>query len=208
MPVKKHTSSKWSPSVRVIGAGRSTIVGIAVEKRSIHREQLVRGNCFNVALTAEHKPLRPLSVEFIGSHPSLTEIESTISLLDTCDSLKVSNDCSVKHSKFPSPGVICLVPWKKTISGRGKPELTHRMFTEFRPWKQLALEIRSSVMTTTTAEDKKYKKSQDHQLFPMRTSIPGGVTNTNYFVGKCCTVCCCYVGSDGESEVERGCPSR
>ena len=77
MPVKKHTSSKWSPSVRVIGAGRSTIVGVAVEKSSMHREQLVRGNCFNVALTAEHKPLRnSLSVEFIGSHPSLTEIAS------------------------------------------------------------------------------------------------------------------------------------
>ena len=33
-------------------------------------------------------------------------------------------------------------------------------------------------MTTGTAGNKRYELSQDHQLSPMRASIPGCVTNT------------------------------
>ena len=36
MPVKEHTSSKWSPSVWVSGTGKSIIVGRAVGERDIH----------------------------------------------------------------------------------------------------------------------------------------------------------------------------
>ena len=85
----------------------------------------------------------------------------------------------MKRSKFPSPGVIRSVPLKKTITGRGKPELTHWMFTGFPLFKQLALGIWSSEMTTGTAGNKRYELSQDHQLFPMRASVPGCVTNTD-----------------------------
>ena len=71
------------------------------------------------------------------------------------------------------------VPLKKTISGRGKPELTHWMFTEFPLFKQLAVGIWSSEMITGTTGNKRYELSQDHQLFPMRASVPGCVTNTD-----------------------------
>ena len=40
MPVKVHTSSKWVPSVWVIGAGRSTMVGWAVGERDVHISSL------------------------------------------------------------------------------------------------------------------------------------------------------------------------
>ena len=36
MPVKEHTSSKRTPSVWVIAAGKSTIVGLAVGENDIH----------------------------------------------------------------------------------------------------------------------------------------------------------------------------
>ena len=42
----------------------------------------MKEECFKKALTAEHQPLRPTSIELIGPHPSLTDIVSTITLLD------------------------------------------------------------------------------------------------------------------------------
>ena len=42
------------PSVCVIGAGKSTMVGRAVAESNLHIEELVRGKFFNLALTAKH----------------------------------------------------------------------------------------------------------------------------------------------------------
>ena len=42
----------------------------------------MKEECFKTALTADHQPLRPTSVEHIDPHPGLTDIVSTISLLD------------------------------------------------------------------------------------------------------------------------------
>ena len=42
----------------------------------------MKEECFKTALTAEHQPLRLTSIELIGPHPGLTDIVSTITLLD------------------------------------------------------------------------------------------------------------------------------
>ena len=87
MPVKEHTSSKWSPSVWVMGAGRFTMVGLAVWEKYIHMvavyKQLVRTKCCNPALTAKHKPHRSTAVELIGSHSCFTDKVPTIILPST-----------------------------------------------------------------------------------------------------------------------------
>ena len=61
------------------------MAGRAVEKGEIHIAYFVSSwwvKCFNPALTAEHKPLWLTLVEHIVLHPCLTDVVSTITLLD------------------------------------------------------------------------------------------------------------------------------
>ena len=52
--VGAHQFKMRVPSVCVIGAGKSTMVGRAVAESNLHIEELVRGKFFNLALTAKH----------------------------------------------------------------------------------------------------------------------------------------------------------